>query len=205
VRVLNLYAGVGGNRQLWRDCEVTAIESNPAIAKIYAKRFPEDTVIVTDAHDYLLQHSDEFDFIWSSPPCPTHSRMMKATRHRLRRYPDMRLYEEILFLQHFFKGWWVVENVIPYYEPLIPPTGSIERHLFWSNLPIPSVDLPPKTDFIRTATLEGRHKLLEWLGMEFFEEVVYLPGSHDPCRILRNCVHPLIGKAIMDECRGLVA
>ena len=31
----------------------------------------------------------------------------------------MKLYEEIIFLDNYFKGKYVVENVIPYYEPLI--------------------------------------------------------------------------------------
>ena len=35
-------------------------------------------------------------------------------------FPDMKLYEEIIFLEHNFKGKYVVENVIPFYEPLIP-------------------------------------------------------------------------------------
>lgn len=69
VKILNLYAGIGGNRKLWGDThEITAVEYKPEIAKIYQDHFPNDTVIVTDAHQYLLDHFDEFDFIWSSPP-----------------------------------------------------------------------------------------------------------------------------------------
>jgi len=70
IKILNLYAGIGGNRKLWPDqeIEVTAIENNKSIAKIYKDFFPNDTVIVGDAHQYLLEHYKEFDFIWSSPP-----------------------------------------------------------------------------------------------------------------------------------------
>jgi len=197
MRVLNLYAGVGGNRYLWKNVEVTAVEMNPKIAKVYSNQFPDDELVIGDAHQYLLDHSDEFDFIWSSPPCPTHSRMMKATRHRLRFYPDMKLYEEILFLTHFYEGKWVVENVVPYYKPLIKPSGSIGRHLFWGNVEIPEVTLPLKNNFIKTATVGGRQVLFDWLEMEPFDEIVYLPNSHDPCRMLRNCVHPRIGEGFM--------
>jgi len=133
MKVLNLYACLGGNRLLWDDCEVTAVEIDPELARMYQERFPNDTVIVADAHQYLLDHYQDFDFIWSSPPCPTHSRMMKATKHDISRYPDMKLYEEIIFLQHFFKAKWVVENVKSYYDPLIQPYKST-RHYYWANL-----------------------------------------------------------------------
>ena len=73
-RILNLYAGIGGNRKLWTDCDVTAVEINPEIANIYQDLFPNDKVIIGDAHEYLINHFKEFDFIWASPPCPTHSR-----------------------------------------------------------------------------------------------------------------------------------
>ena len=76
MKVLNLYSGLGGNRKLWQDVEVTAIESEQKIADVYKTNFPEDTVIITDAHEYLLANYDKFDFIWSSPPCQSHSRMM---------------------------------------------------------------------------------------------------------------------------------
>ena len=102
VRVLNLYCGIGGNRKLWENVEVTAVEYNEEIAMIYKDHFPNDNVIVADAHQYLLDHFKEFDFIWSSPPCQKHSRMMKATRHSVADYFDMSLYQEIIFLQNFY-------------------------------------------------------------------------------------------------------
>jgi DNA (cytosine-5)-methyltransferase 1 len=46
MKVLNLYAGIGGNRKLWKDCEVTAVELNPEVAEIYKYFFPEDKIIV---------------------------------------------------------------------------------------------------------------------------------------------------------------
>ena len=114
MKILNLYAGIGGNRKLWGDGhEITAIEYDENIATIYKDLFYQDTVLVMDAHKYLLDHYREFDFIWSSPPCPSHSRM--RMNHKVKIYPDMSLYQEIIFLQKFFKGKWVVENVIPCY------------------------------------------------------------------------------------------
>ena len=73
MKILNLYAGIGGNRKLWSDeHEITSVEYDQGIADIYHDHYPNDTVIVTDAHGYLLEHYSEYDFIWSSPPCPTH-------------------------------------------------------------------------------------------------------------------------------------
>jgi len=140
VKVLNLYAGIGGNRKLWTGCEVTAIEINPEIGNIYKDFFPDDKMIVGDAHEHLLNHYNEYDFIWSSPPCPTHSRARFWGWSKKRPvYPDMRLYQEIIFLQHHFKGSWVVENVKPYYDYFYNPV-EIGRHLFWSNFTIEKIE-----------------------------------------------------------------
>jgi DNA (cytosine-5)-methyltransferase 1 len=142
MKVLNLYACLGGNRLLWEDCEVTAVELDPELARMYQERFPNDTVIVADAHQYLLDHYKDFDFIWTSPPCPSHSKARFAVANNYQTatdavYPEMTLYQEILFLQHYFKGKFVVENVIPYYEPLIPATKR-GRHLYWTNFNLPN-------------------------------------------------------------------
>lgn len=202
MRVLNLYSGVGGNRKLW-DAEVTAVEYNPKIAEVYRKLYPDDKVIVGDAHQYLLDHYDEFDFIWSSPPCPTHSRMAKATRHKhLKRYPDFRLYEEIVFLTHFCKVPWVVENVVPYYQPLIEGK-KIGRHIYWSNFDVGSYQEPMPKDFINLANLAGKKKLQDWLGIHF-EQNIYIGNNHCPAQVLRNCVHPNEGLSIFEKAKEII-
>lgn len=204
MKVLNLYAGVGGNRKLWEDVEVTAVELDPRVAAVYSRLYPDDTVIVEDAHQYLLDHYDEFDFIWSSPPCQTHSRMAKATRHNLRRYPDMSLYQEIIFLQHFFKGKWVVENVVPFYEPLIEGK-RVGRHYYWANFDVGDYSEPTPENFINLTTLQGKQLLMDWLGIHF-EENIYFERNHNPSQVLRNCVHPNEGleiyKRMLNVSRG---
>lgn len=151
MKILNLYACLGGNRYKWDEVaknagieiEVTAVEWDEELARLYLERFPNDTVIVADAHQYLLDHYKEFDFIWSSPPCPSHSRARywsssnyDTTTNAI--YPDLKLYEEILFLQHYFRsGKFVIENVIPYYEPLITAQKR-GRHLYWTNFILPN-------------------------------------------------------------------
>lgn len=192
MKVLNLYAGLGGNRKLWESVEVTAVEMDPKIARIYSELYPQDTLIIGDAHQYLLDHYKEFDVTWSSPPCQPHTKMNKFTRHNMVRYMDGRLYEEIIFLKTYFKGKWVVENVIPYYEPMCNPV-KIGRHLFWSNFYIPEFNEPkqPK-NFINEATVSGSKMMKEWLGIHY-EGNIYYGSNHCPAQVLRNCVHPLTG------------
>ncbi len=198
MKVLNLYAGIGGNRKLWEGVEVTAVENNQDIAEQYSLNFPNDNLVCGDAHQYLLDHYKEFDFIWSSPPCQTHSRMMKATRHDVIKYPSMELYQEIIFLENFFSGNWVVENVIGYYTPLIPPQ-KVGRHYFWSNFRVSSITLPKIKDMARAK----REDLARHLGIDY-DGNIYLNGNHCPAQPLRNCVHPLLGKSILNQARGII-
>lgn len=193
---LNLYGGVGGNRKLWEGVDVTMVEKNEKIAAVYQRLFPDDKVIIGDAHQYLLDHYEEFDFVWSSPPCQGETKMMKFTRHKLKRYPNMAIYQEIIFLQNFFKGKWVVENVVPYYKPLIEPTVKCGRHLFWSNFPIEAMEMKQPKNAINLANLAGKKIMMDWLGIHY-EENIYYEGNHCPAQVLRNCVHPDIGNHIL--------
>jgi len=194
MKILNLYAGIGGNRKLWPQEDITAIEINPKIAKIYQDFFPSDKVIVADAHQFLLDHFEEFDFIWSSPPCPSHSRARlwgwKNDSRVKKLYPDMKLYEEIIFLQNFGKKIkWIIENVIAYYQPLIEPQ-KIGRHYFWSNFMIRN--LKHKTSDINRGT---RKQWEELTGLSIKGKDV---GQRSD-RILRNCVEPELGLHIFQE------
>ena len=194
MKILNLYAGIGGNRKLWNEnIEVTAIELNPDIAKVYQDFYPDDTVIIDDAHQYLLKHYKEFDFIWTSPPCQSHSSFRQNICVRFRGtdavFPDMKLYQEIIFLQYNFKGCYVVENVNPYYKPLIPPTKKLGRHLFWSNLNI--------NDSIFEKTNVRSAQIFDLQKQHGFDLSSY--KIKNKRQILRNCVNPNIGLHILQE------
>lgn len=197
MRILNLYAGLGGNRKKWKGHEVTAVEFEEKIADVYRANFPNDTVIVGDAMEYLKKHRNEFDFVWASPPCQKHSKMMKATRHDVADYIDLQLYQVIIFLQHFFKGGWIVENVKPYYEPLIKPTAELGRHLIWSNFPISHFDMPNIKNFITQGTTAETEKFKQWLGIHY-EGNIYYKGNHCPGQVLRNAVHPDFGLHVLN-------
>ena len=186
---------------MWSGHEVTAIEMNETIASVYSDLFPADNVIIGDAKEYLLAHFQEFDFIWASPPCPTHSRMRnlwkgdgkgipgKITGSSFK-LPDMDLYSIIIFLQHFFKGDWVVENVISYYEPLIKPQ-VIDNHYFWSNKVLQDLKARRSRD-IRNQDLDK--------GVAYGFD---LSKYNFPLRLkrsmLNNCVMPGTGKAVLES------
>lgn len=190
MKILNLYSGIGGNRKLWGDThEITAIENVPEIAEIYQDFFPKDKVIITDAHQYLLEHFKEFDFIWSSPPCPTHSRIGKANTKREIKYPDMKLYEEILLLKHYFKGKWVVENVVSFYKPLVIPQ-EIQRHYFWANFYIGERQFLTE----KTCSINDRERLSKLFGFNLNKF-----SGVDKRLLLRNCVLPELGLYIFQE------
>jgi len=193
MKILNLYAGIGGNRKLWEGHEVVAVENDPAIAKVYRDLFPNDKVIIGDAHQYLLDHYKEFDFIWSSPPCQSHSSFRFNINVRFRgtpaKYPDMTLYEEIVFLKHHATCPWVVENVKPYYEPLIKPDFVLQRHYFWSNFQVAPKEF--KKDLIRSAQipqLQASHG--------FNLDAYKLKNKR---QILRNCVSPEVGNYVLSQ------
>jgi DNA (cytosine-5)-methyltransferase 1 len=195
MKILNLYACLGGNRYKWGDeHEITAVEWDEELAKLYQERFPNDKVVVADAHQYLLDHYKEYDFIWSSPPCPTHSRARfwgfgKNGKKPI--YPDMRLYEEIIFLNYHFKGKYVVENVIPYYKPLLSPQKR-GRHLYWCNFKLP-LDLSKRTDkkLILSSILNDLSKFHNYDFRQY-------KGSQRILKIARNLVDYEAGKTLLD-------
>jgi len=145
MKILNTYCGIGGNRELWgNEHNITAVELNEKIADEYKMRYPNDTVIIGDAHEYLLHNFHNFEFIWGSPPCPSHSRTNYFTQsiRKVKTYPDMKLWQEIIYLDQFCKVPWVIENVIPYYEPFLPKYTKIGRHFIWSNFKISVIEMP---------------------------------------------------------------
>ena len=205
MKILNLYACLGGNRYKWNevkeDIEVTAIELDPELARLYQERFPNDTVIVTDAHQYLLDHYKEYDFIWSSPPCPTHSRARFwgfGANGKNPVYPDMKLYEEIIFLQHHCKGKYVIENVIPYYEPMFNPLKR-DRHLYWTNFKLPNKLSNRHFEGMSQAKNEV-DKLCEFHDYDFRK----YKGKQSKTKIARNLVDYEAGKTIFETMLGVV-
>ena len=209
MKILNLYANIGGNRKLWgNEHDITAVEIDPKIAAIYQDLWPEDKVVVGDAHQYLLNHFHEFDFIWSSPPCPTHSKMNKMNgldpykdnSGQIEngggipvRYPDMTLYQEIILLKSWFRGRWCVENVVSYYEPLITPI-EFGSHYFWTNFYFPVLE----HNVARGIGGQTSPTIQELADMKGFD-LTKLKGKGIDIRLaLRDVTEPELGKHILD-------
>jgi DNA (cytosine-5)-methyltransferase 1 len=208
LKILNLYACLGGNRYKWNEVakeagieiEVTAIEWDEELAKLYQERFPNDTVIVADAHQYLLDHYKEFDFIWSSPPCPTHSRARYwaiGANGKSPTYPNLNLYSEILLLDYHFKGKYVVENVIPYYEPMLNPKKR-GRHLYWTNF-----NLPNNLQDRRFGISQTKNELKGLSEFHNFDFSKY-KGNQNKVKIGRNLVDYEAGKTIFETALGII-
>lgn len=188
MKILNLYAGIGGNRKLWGDeHQVTAVEINSDIASEYKYRHPNDEVVQTDSHQFLLHNYKDYDFIWSSPPCPSHSRLCYSQNEK--RYAEMTLYQQIILLKSWSKGLWAIENVVPYYDYLIQPSIIIGRHPYWSNFKIEPLEV--KNIDVSRSTKE---ELSEYLGIP-------IPRINAG-ELLRNCVEPKVGLHIFNCALG---
>ena len=200
MKILNLYAGIGGNRKLWGgDHEITAVEIDKNIAAIYKDFYPNDNVIISDAHQYLLDNYEDYDFIWSSPPCPTHSRFnfLNIVQNREIKYPDMKLYEEIIILKTFFTGKYCVENVISYYDPLLNPIES-NSHYYWTNFYFPRK--LNETRHIRANDPQNK-KLQEKFDIDLSK---YNLTNRFKRMIINNCVHPEDGLYIFNRAFDII-
>ena len=109
----------------------------------------------------------------------------------------MKLYQEILLLNYHFKGKYVVENVIPYYEPLLHPKKR-GRHLYWTNFNLPS-DLGDRRFAISSAKKEV-DGLCEFHDYDFRK----YKGTQPTNKIARNLVDYEAGKTILETAIGII-
>ena len=204
MKILNLYACLGGNRLLWgevTDIEVTAVELDHELAKLYQQRFPNDKVIIDDAHQYLLDHYKEYDFIWSSPPCPDNSRArywksLNENTNVNPVYPDLRLYQEFILLEKYFEGKFCIENVIPYYDPLIQGQKR-GRHIYWTNFKLPANINERHFEFGGNNEVKN---LCEFHKYDFYQ----YKGEQRVDKIARNLVDYEAGKTILETAVGII-
>ncbi|MDY6894358.1 MAG: DNA cytosine methyltransferase [Thermotogota bacterium] len=194
MNILNLYAGIGGNRKLWgKEHKITAIEFDKEIAAVYQTLFPYDDVYICKACDFLERNYKNYDFIWASPPCTSHGQYRHNVGVLGKGFapiiPDMRsLYGIIIFLQTYCDGYWVVENTKPYYTPLIAPSCILQRHLFWSNFLISEKSFP-------ISNIRRKNKISDFSNFQFVAD----SKIKNKRQVLRNCVDENVGKYILDS------
>jgi DNA (cytosine-5)-methyltransferase 1 len=204
-KILNLYSSLGGNRYKWDEVaniDVTAVELDPILAELYQSRFPNDKVVIADAHQYLLENFRRFDFIWSSPPCPTHSRARYFNSKSEKTacapvFPSISIYEEIIFLDNYFDGKYCVENVIPYYKPLIKASKR-GRHLYWSNFKLP-INLSKRI----SPVFPCKDEVSRWCDFHDYDFRQY-KGKQRTDKIARNLVDYEAGKTIFERAIGVL-
>ena len=210
IKTLNLFCGIGGNRLGFDEkYQVTAIDFNEKACRIYKFRFPTDRVIKADAYEYVRKHFSEFEFIWGSPSCKTHSLLNninvgcvynRSARKNIQ-LPDFRLYSLITFLKFMFRGIWVIENVRPYYPPLIPPSFALGRHYFWSNIIIPEKNF--KIHDIGSIE-KADSDYIAWLAeqkevpIELVEKLTFLTNN-EKVTIFRDMVNPKVARYIIKK------
>ncbi len=162
-------------------------------------------MFVVDSHQYLLDHFRKYDFIWSSPPCQTNSKIFEAgikagyySDDVKLEYHDLSVYQEVLLLSRYFDGVYCIENVEPFYKPLIP-AKKLGRHLFWSNFNIGTF----KENNIKKPYMKSEADyLINFWKVNYGYEIHGLNG--DVRQILRNCVHPEIGLYILNCARNII-
>lgn len=214
MNILNCFAGLGGNRRLWENHTVTAIEKDEGIANIYKKRFPADKLIVGDVFEYLRDKTydiDRFDFIWASPPCQTHSQMQKFNPSKTKRqpFPELtQIYGLMFWLNQNYKNKYCIENVQPFYKAPIDPTIRLDRHLFWANFPIkPNSELTERGNNKHgkiggVMRDDGHNNLVEYAKFMKLDDVIddiFALKGYNHAQLIRNTIHGEIGKYILDE------
>ena len=108
----------------------------------------------------------------------------------------MKLYEEILLLQTFHNGYYCVENVITYYDPLILPIES-NSHYYWTNFYFERKK--NQTRHIRGSDPKNR-ELDKTFKIDLSK---YDLKGQFKRKIVNNCVHPEDGLHIFNSMLGI--
>lgn len=230
--------------------EVIAIEIEPEIAKCYKDRFPThrvftkggevvfDQIILDyivcniddspylqadgDAHKFLKMFAHEFDFIQSSPPCQTHSRLRyslgacaksaprseKRTEHC---YCDPMLWQHVIFLAAHPRlkhdCVWLVENVNPYYDWLVKfaPQYMIKigRHFVWTNSNLPIFFNPKDAPKVPKFSDTSKYHRIKEMSLSKMQAQTRIdlsgyPGIKNKRQVLRNMFEPELAAYIFN-------
>ena len=131
----------------------------PEFIAIFFQKIHNDTV--SDAHQYLLDHYKEFDFLFGlRRRVLLIAELAQCKKKKI--YPDMALYQVIIFLKHWFRGKvFSISTIIPYYKPLIESvsTENAHRHCLWTNFWVQDMEKPIKK--LATCKAPEERKMLQ--------------------------------------------
>ena len=96
-----------------------------------------------------------------------------------------------------FKGGFVIENVIPYYTPLIPAQKR-HRHLYWTNFKLPSKLSDRKAPQIGA----GDNEVSKWCKFHDYNFRQY-KGEQPVQKMARNLVDYEAGRTILETYLGI--
>ena len=112
----------------------------------------------------------------------------------------MMLYQEVIFLKHHFEGKYCIENVIPYYEPLIQGQKR-GRHLYWTNFTLPNdIDRAESKGFMCGQSNNEFQKLCDFHQYDFSK----YNGKQSKIKMARNLVDYEAGKTIFETALGIM-
>ena len=100
-------------------------------------------------------------------------------------------------MEKWYKKKYVVENVIPYYEPLIPAKKR-GRHLYWTNFNLPN-DLNERDSSI----MEGADEVTKWCKFHEYDFKKY-KGKQRTDKMARNLVDYEAGKTIFKTALNII-
>lgn len=198
MRILDLYAGLGGTAKGIQsvlekkgvDYEYFAIEIDPNVCAAHKINNPRSTVICADVKDWLDKITD-FDFVWASPPCQTHSILNfsnKATGKKTN-LVDWSLWHVIDHLQRTENVSYVVENVLIWYNEPFKHNFNLDRHYFWTNLSLLSFEYQKRTKDWGYLSVKG------WKEYHQVEHAI----TGNKRQQLRNCLHWSIAAGIFEQ------
>ncbi len=201
LRILDLFCGVGGVARGFQkyllengiEFEYYAVDINDAILLAHRILNPHSVTLKRDAYSFTDHELRSYDFIWASPPCESHSRLMWIyNKNQPEKWepPDKKLWQLIERLYRLGIPF-VVENVRPYYRPPMRPTSYVCRHALWSNLSIPPFDYSRiNIDFFEHIK-DDVHKLVEYHELNgVAERIIKTIGGVRKARdALRDMVH----------------
>ncbi len=208
IKILDLFCGLGGVARGFQEYlieknikfEYYAVDIDFKILLTHKILNPKSITIKKDAYSLRDEELKEYDFIWASPPCETHSHLNFYNWNNPKKFkpPDMRLYKLIKRL-HILNIPFIVENVKPYYKPPIKPCTKIGRHILWSNISLKPFKVNLPNNFTNVKDDVKRLADYHELDITIAHKIKKILGISKTKAVLRDMVHWRIAYKIAEQ------